>query len=830
MLYIFFLTFAFAHLHFEPAIVDFGQVQLFTQSSQQVLIRNTNIFALRFFGWGNDYTERFKFEDFTAKILHAGASQRFTTTVSCYGEDEFLNSTLLIKSEKGWSNITVIAHCTSTRKRKFQISPITGNLPFRFSFSRKVFFKSERKRPWKILSITTTNITGILNVDADKAKEYRSGVINVGALKASDLKNSLYGEIIVKTSVAVFVIPVKMLLFPLPDLTMSWQLLSCDEVILETPLIHPIDYVLVFTHNRTNSIQFSKTRTNEKQLWSGSFSKYCNLEIEADIFVHIRDGFITFKSVLNFANEKSLPTFDHDRTRFHPKCASSAHFSSATSKIVTMRDFGYVPIQNVSINPPANVNFWQNFLDYVMVDVSIPPNNPENAQLKIHTEIGDYLVPVSFVDGLHVLDECVSEISAYLDSSQSFSIPSHLQVVDIYNGVHSCSSLHGEFQNVSLTSCGNDFIITKHGELEEPIHLLVVTRSAIVLKITLQPTVDKTPTQLISDDLHNEIEESDVELHFTFREAVFGLLIFLNFGYTYYSREKRSKSTKSRKRKKKKKKAEPAVEKKVEVEVLKTKPVQAEETAVSADSSEKINEDSEEIPDCCKEKGVVVSKFEEVIKLEEVPQLSPIKNSDDDSDFLPCCCCEPNVEEDKSEEIEPLSCCGPSKTVNISKEEQAKLLTPINKSVQHTPIEKFLRLSDHSPDLRPLGLLRTECSCACENCHEIRVLMENKEKEKLLDPSNGGGTRFYFASDDEDAIDYPLVPTQPRVVWQSDYDQAHREIDEPYRMMGYDNVVTRLKGIQSSTEKCGCGCEGYHYNVQDMLAWLDLDMEQDHQH
>ena len=102
-------------------------------------------------------------------------------------------------------------------------------------------------------------------------------------------------------------------------------------------------------------------------------------------------------------------------------------------------------------------------------------------------------------------------------------------------------------------------------------------------------------------------------------------MIFLNFGYTYYSREKGSKSTKSRKRKKKKKKAEPALEKKVEVEVLKPKPVQSEETAVSANSSEKIDEDSEEIPDCCKEKGVVVSKFEEVIKLEEVPQLSPIE-------------------------------------------------------------------------------------------------------------------------------------------------------------------------------------------------------------
>lgn len=71
--------------------------------------------------------------------------------------------------------MTVLAHCTSTRKRKFQISSIKGNLPFRFSFSRKVYFKSERKRPWKILSITTTNLTDNLVVEADKSKEYRSG-------------------------------------------------------------------------------------------------------------------------------------------------------------------------------------------------------------------------------------------------------------------------------------------------------------------------------------------------------------------------------------------------------------------------------------------------------------------------------------------------------------------------------------------------------------------------------------------------------------------------------------------------------------------------------
>ena len=54
--------------------------------------------------------------------------------------------------------------------------------------------------------------------------------------------------------------------------------------------------------------------------------------------------------------------------------------------------------------------------------------------------------------------------------------------------------------------------------------------------------------------------------------------------------------------------------------------------------------------------------------------------------------------------------------------------------------------------------------CACDNCHEIRVLLQNREKVKELEdslgdqsggslPNAGGnpGTRFHFASDDEDA-------------------------------------------------------------------------------
>jgi len=215
------------------------------------------------------------------------------------------------------------------------------------------------------------------------------------------------------------------------------------------------------------------------------------------------------------------------------------------------------------------------------------------------------------------------------------------------------------------------------------------------------------------------------------------------------------------------------------------------------------------------------------------PELDSHTDTESDSElYMPCCCPHEdsdkekgNAEEDRKEAVSSSccgpssSCCGPKKQCGIiSQEQKEKLLTPIRGPVQHTPIARFLSLSEHSPDMQPLGLMRTECSCACENCHEIRVLLKDRERNRQSEE-----TRFYFASDDEGGVESLLVNSEPRVVWE-----ANEHVDdispggEPYRMMGYDNVVDRLKGIQSSIEKCGCGCAGYHYNVEDMLEWLDL--------
>jgi len=293
-----------------------------------------------------------------------------------------------------------------------------------------------------------------------------------------------------------------------------------------------------FLHNRTQSIQFNRRVENGKQQWFGNFSSHCGSEVLAEIFVHIADGFINFNSELNFETI-SLPEFDPDQTRFWPQCPSVTHFAGAASRILSIYDFGFTEITDVSIAAPAFVNQWKRILSEIRVEISIPPSHIERSNLEISTKIGKYHVPVTFIEGLHVLDDCNSELAIKLDSEQRISIVPGNDVVDIFFGPNSCKASNGDFGAVSLSDCGNSFSVTKNSELAQNMHLLIVTQNTKVFTLTLQESIEPHVAE-DEENVHTvePVNDSDAwSTSITLREIVFVALILFNFGYTYFSNQ-----------------------------------------------------------------------------------------------------------------------------------------------------------------------------------------------------------------------------------------------------------------------------------------------------